>query len=122
MGIPFRLAGLSLLFGVIACTQPPAVVGPAGQDAGRAGLVPASREVQQAPYPYYGRYGSRYTRRGTAICQNAYRDCITRDQQANPGAPGQLFGGSPAGREACQRDLDSCYRRFRVPTSEPRLN
>ncbi len=126
MGTALRLSALSLLFGVIACTQPPSAIAPAGQDAGRAGVAPESREIQQVQYPWYWRYGSRwqnrYTRRGAAACQSAYSDCITRDQKANPGAPGQLFGGSTAGREACQRALDACYQRSGVPTSEPRVN
>ena len=120
---PSALLGIGLLFAVAACTAPPAVVGPSGQ-----GDAAADLEIQQTPWnryypgPYYGRDRDRMTRRANAVCGDSYRACITRDQQAHPGAPGALFGGSPEGQAACQRAMTLCYRRYGVTPSEPRVN
>lgn len=117
-----RVLGFAILLGLTACTQPPALIGTESQGDTGKGM-----EIQQWPAPYYPGYGrdrtrSRWERRANAVCGNAYRDCITRDQQAHPGAPGALFGGSPAGRAACESAMTACYRRYGVTPSEPRVN
>lgn len=123
MAIRTRFLGIAILLGLTACTQSPTLMGAAPSGEPEKGM-----EIQQwSRYHYYPGYGrdrnqSRYERRANVVCGNAYRDCISQDQKANPGAPGSLFGGTPAGQAACERAMTACYRRYGVTPSEPRVN
>lgn len=125
MGYSLRLAGLGLLVGIAACSSAPAGFGPSPPDERPAGLrVPsATREVQQAPRPWIRPYTSwrdRRLARAHYYCGNAYQDCLARDQAAHPGAQGSLFGGSPEGRAACEREMNACYARHGITTPPQR--
>lgn len=132
MGRSLGVLGAGLLFAISACTQAPASLAPMepGDNYWESGVsAPGSREVQQGPSPWnrpYTSWRDRYTSRrdrnlarANYFCGNAYRDCLDRDQAAHPGAPGALFGGSPAGRAACERAMNACYTRYGAPPPPP---
>lgn len=81
----------------------------------------ADRKTSQTGYaaPYTPGGSTWAARRFSAlrVCRRQYSTCITADQQANPGQPGQLVGGSPNGRALCSARYENCLRLWGIEST-----